>query len=68
MERDRGVVYFTYHRPFDDSHRTMFTMEWWMEGYHLGPSWRGQVFFADPLPYIKQQIAAGLRVDERRDY
>jgi len=66
--RRKDTVYYTYHSPKDDQQRYHFTMEWWQEKFHAGPSWRAQCFFTDPLPYMARQRAAGLRIKESRDY
>ena len=67
MTRDTATVYITYYGGPDHERRYAFLMEWWDDGFHLGPQWRGQMFRADPLPYIQQQRAHGLRIVEHRE-
>lgn len=42
---DRAVVNIETVTEPDGLGRQRFTVTWWDEGCHLGPRWRGQVYF-----------------------
>lgn len=57
--RDKSeVVLETYAGP-DSQGRHKFTVYWWDEGYHLGPTRRGQVFNANLEEYAGKWRAQG---------
>ena len=70
--RDKGVVYFEYSRkgtkfytPPKDG-KEQFSMIWWSERFHLGPSWRAQVYYADPAPHRAYWESRRMEVREVR--
>jgi hypothetical protein len=66
--KDKQTVYYTYYGPRHREGTYSFMMEWWQENHHSGPSWRGQMFRADPKPYQERQKELGLKiVEEQRD-
>lgn len=65
--RDKDTVYFTYYSGPDKEMCYSFMMEWWQENFHMGPSWRGQMYKADPLPYIVMAEAWGKKIVETKN-
>lgn len=60
--KDKSTVTIEYHGPPDSHGKRSFTMSWWDENFHTGPSWHGQCFNAVPGPYIGRIRAMGLKV------
>ena len=56
---DKSLTTFVYHSGPDDERRYHFSVWFWAESHHSGPSWRGQHFFADPAPYWAQAKVHG---------
>lgn len=58
----KDTVTFEFSGPADSHGKRPFTMYWWMQGFHAGPSWRGQGFRAVPDEYIKRWKEQGRKV------
>lgn len=60
--RRKDTVYFTRTSNYDEKGLCRFSMEWWSEGFHMGPSWRGQMFSGNLQEYVNTSKAAGNKV------
>lgn len=61
---DRTVVTIETQTEPDGLGRQRFSVQWWDDGFHLGPRWRGQVFFmrVDDFLAMPGRPGVGLRV------
>lgn len=51
---DKDITTIVYYSGADQYGRISFGMWWWSENDAMGPRWRGQMFRADPTPYLQK--------------
>jgi hypothetical protein len=60
--QDKSIVTLIMSGPPDRDGRRLFEAIWWQENFHAGPSWRAQMFRANPEVRIRHWEERGQTV------
>ena len=60
--QDKSIVTFIMFGPPDKGGRCPFEAIWWQENFYVGPSWRAQMFRANPEVHTRHWEERGQTV------